>query len=352
MEAWREELYHFGTKGMHWGTRHWQNPDGTFNEAGKERYFSNGGGENYKKLKKVTTKQVKTVQNQNGKTKNTRFTDEQKKKIAKIAVATLATAAIVGGTIYLAKTGKLDGVISKGKNAFEKGLEPIRLKRIDPHGFINSDALKSTVSKADISARSMWEKESSDLGLGKTFVDTKMIGSKASTNRAYSKLIKDLSDKEIASINNGEKTLKDFYLDRLDKGLYSSKSSSNKISNIIGKVKDTVVSGNNSISNVRKGIVNGSKKVSSGVKNVTKAASSGVKNATKAASSGAKKVIKTAAEASKEKLGEQMWEYAKRVGANKVQNYRKQKQVVSQYKREHPGTKLTDKEILENYGGY
>lgn len=36
------ELYHFGTKGQKWGTRHWQNPDGTFNEAGKKRYFGVG----------------------------------------------------------------------------------------------------------------------------------------------------------------------------------------------------------------------------------------------------------------------------------------------------------------------
>lgn len=33
------ELYHYGLKGMKWGTRHWQNEDGTFNEAGKARYF-------------------------------------------------------------------------------------------------------------------------------------------------------------------------------------------------------------------------------------------------------------------------------------------------------------------------
>ena len=33
------ELKHYGTKGQKWGVRKWQNYDGTFNEAGKERYF-------------------------------------------------------------------------------------------------------------------------------------------------------------------------------------------------------------------------------------------------------------------------------------------------------------------------
>lgn len=32
-------LIHYGTKHMKWGVRHWQNYDGTFTEAGKERYF-------------------------------------------------------------------------------------------------------------------------------------------------------------------------------------------------------------------------------------------------------------------------------------------------------------------------
>lgn len=35
----KNEIKHYGTKGQKWGVRHWQNADGTFNEAGKERYF-------------------------------------------------------------------------------------------------------------------------------------------------------------------------------------------------------------------------------------------------------------------------------------------------------------------------
>jgi hypothetical protein len=32
------ELYHFGIKGMHWGIRRYQNPDGTLTPAGKKHY--------------------------------------------------------------------------------------------------------------------------------------------------------------------------------------------------------------------------------------------------------------------------------------------------------------------------
>lgn len=34
----KNELQHWGIKGMHWGIRRYQNPDGTLTEAGKKRY--------------------------------------------------------------------------------------------------------------------------------------------------------------------------------------------------------------------------------------------------------------------------------------------------------------------------
>ena len=39
MGQYGSTLYHYGIPGQKWGTRRWQNPDGTFNAAGKLRYF-------------------------------------------------------------------------------------------------------------------------------------------------------------------------------------------------------------------------------------------------------------------------------------------------------------------------
>ena len=41
MEAWRNELYHYGIKNMKWGTRRYRNYDGTLTNAGKIRYRYN-----------------------------------------------------------------------------------------------------------------------------------------------------------------------------------------------------------------------------------------------------------------------------------------------------------------------
>lgn len=42
-------LYHHGTKGMKWGRRRYQNPDGTLTDAGKKRYARDAREKDYNK---------------------------------------------------------------------------------------------------------------------------------------------------------------------------------------------------------------------------------------------------------------------------------------------------------------
>ena len=120
------DLQHYGLKGMHWGTRRWQNLDGTFNAAGKQRYFSRGTGEDYHPIGRSSSGRQnsgtsKSSSNSEG-TKRS-FGKEKAKKIAKgIAIG----AAVVGGTVlvaYGAKHLKDAGVLDKlpeGKIIAEK----------------------------------------------------------------------------------------------------------------------------------------------------------------------------------------------------------------------------------------
>ena len=49
-------LSHYGILGQKWGQRRWQNADGTFNEAGKERYFGPSGTTKKNKEEKIGKK--------------------------------------------------------------------------------------------------------------------------------------------------------------------------------------------------------------------------------------------------------------------------------------------------------
>ena len=74
-----DELYHHGIKGMHWGVRHYQNPDGSLTPAGYKHY---GYGKNEGNSKDEEPKKKKFS-----------LSEDQKSKLKKVAIGT----AVVGG---------------------------------------------------------------------------------------------------------------------------------------------------------------------------------------------------------------------------------------------------------------
>lgn len=62
-------LAHHGVKGMKWGVRRYENPDGTLTEEGKRRYYNSDGS--------LTKKGIKEIPNSN-------YSNEQQKRDASI----------------------------------------------------------------------------------------------------------------------------------------------------------------------------------------------------------------------------------------------------------------------------
>lgn len=142
---WDDELYHHGIIGQRWGIRRWQNKDGTYNEAGKKRYFGSQGTkktlsdrfEDYQKkqLKKQFDIDDETLKNTKLKDLDvTQFRPKHEtnsKSEARKFVANLAMDALVPGMqVYLPldiyRGGKaLVGHVKSKKYAEEREGEPI-----------------------------------------------------------------------------------------------------------------------------------------------------------------------------------------------------------------------------------
>lgn len=86
-------LAHHGVKGMKWGVRRYQNEDGSLTEAGKKRYADDGQG-GYRKIsrKERLYERYKTLG----------YTDEQAAKAAKGRVAAERTMVAIGATVATA----------------------------------------------------------------------------------------------------------------------------------------------------------------------------------------------------------------------------------------------------------
>lgn len=80
-----DQLYHFGTKGMHWGDRKYQNKDGTRTALGKKRDRETDESEDHARSRDSKSKGTKSLSNDELKKLNERLKlEEDYKKLTKV----------------------------------------------------------------------------------------------------------------------------------------------------------------------------------------------------------------------------------------------------------------------------
>ena len=345
MEAWRDELYHYGLKGMHWGIRRWQNEDGSFNAAGKERYFSTGAGVDYKPIKKNTSS---NSHNNSSKSVSKTFegkklSDEQRKKIAKVAVAALATAAVVGGTIYLAKTGKLDSVISKGKDAIGKTKSTLLEGKNKVSGFA-----KETVSKVTSAKNNVVNGAKQVSNYTKNTVSS--IKDKATKGAEFIRNGVDRTKKTAKQIGDTAKKVHEFN----KKGAKFVQENAPKVKAGAKKVYDVTKKGveftRTNAPKVKAGVQKGVKVIRENAPKV-KATAKQVGAIAKRTSTSISKNVRDIKNTYPQQVRTAALKYMGVRAYKKVANNSQTKKFVKAYKKDHPGTKMTDKQIARMYGG-
>lgn len=106
-----KELYHAGIKGMKWGRRRYQNPDGTLTPEGKKRYSDDYAKAHDKKdVKNMSDKELRERLNRlQMEQQYSKMTEKKKGAISKggaIVATALATAATALVTAYATKYAK------------------------------------------------------------------------------------------------------------------------------------------------------------------------------------------------------------------------------------------------------
>lgn len=115
-------LYHHGIKGMKWGVRRYQNADGSYTSAGKERYgigerLTNKIADNYKQQYKMTDEQAKAE------------AEKTKKMLKNVAIGAAAVVGVAAGVYIARNIGRnyVDSVIKAGTTLKTVAMDPDRI---------------------------------------------------------------------------------------------------------------------------------------------------------------------------------------------------------------------------------
>lgn len=357
MESWREELYHHGIKGQRWGVRRFQNEDGSLTKEGKERYSEvNELTRKEKRIQKYQEEYQKQGMTED-QAKTAAIKREQVEKALKIIAGVTVTAAVAyGATKYV-------------QNNFDTIIKP--------------DTLLSRVSTSDTASvqdafYAVLAKDKSDIskyaGIYADQIAKGGYGNDYGTS-VYQKSIKALNDIKVASPKNAQKVFENLMnedksfkddVDLLTGGWFGKmskkqkyemfnrqlagiagentaekfyKALSDKGYNAIQDVNDQKYSGFNTNKPII--VFNAQSKIA--VDSVRKLSDSEIHS----------NKVRAYADIGKKIATKSLVKYGSGITAitalSAVNKNSRERQVVSDYMKEHPNSKLSYDEIVNNY---
>ena len=134
-------IYHFGTDGMKWGRRRYQNEDGSYKPGAEGRYYDEVGDKRQSSKKDISKNRSEDKKGKESAAQKAKHFIKSHKK--EIAIGAAATAAIIAGVVVASKLKK-GGAGDKAKELIEK-----KRKAIEANAKVAKSAAEGNKRLAD-----------------------------------------------------------------------------------------------------------------------------------------------------------------------------------------------------------